>query len=800
MSLVIALPKRLRRRLEREVGASVLTCASDAAFGLPGVSWLPLELAREPIPPTSDDDSEEELLAAGIGDGSSDDLWRRRFRHMITLPQGKLVFVLEIEKPGRFAEVIGDVKKLVETAERALQEDRILPPIGAIIVIAHEGLDESDAELLEKCAFGVSNESDHGLHVLASSKGRPCYLMNQITRATVGGRIGSVSKCWPSEVTRLLASIASDAPRENGLHAWRSISFNPTRFQFEDIQTQALRLMRVAMQSADGESNCDTASAGKVGLLEAPKVKIASDGVPQHCMDIPSGRNTRPELPSWLKLDPEKSSNTGVHHANWRTDTAGGRDSLNKSDWYRRFEGRGKRFMEDRMAKALEALEAIEGPRSVQATAWQRIHDMPEALRWFAYGSFYKAHESELRDLDTAMLGWMKLGERESSVRDGRANAVACGEELDLARAHFLAIWPRIACALAASLFVGVSYGLAMKSVGWGWSIWIGLVAPIGAFVGAAILLWLEVRGGQTARNDVEEQVYGVETEIASLFGERVRRGARSDLLARRVQWLQSASKTQEAAERLLRITQLAETRSIARLEKVAGEAEVIAWDRATRIECSDAVGIDSFVDELLRRDHTAAARRRSEYRRWWSEELFREDRDCTGAIRLWEFEPRLRGKLGEMVDECRASILGQLGGSVAAAHDHALTSAAIMGVFGVPSDFAGLGCTTRRAFGRPITRVVRVHCCLPGHLSDSVTAVAEYYGGTVRAIASFERLDCWGLVGLLLEEIPISLRNPKERKYERGLNGTVSVWEGFLDLHSSEMMQSPLLEGAQRE
>lgn len=787
MALVIAIQDSLRRRLENEVGSSAVLGATDSALGLGGVNWIPISdnADRAKVDDSHSASAGFDFFGECSEEDDGDEVWNRRFRHLLMLPQGDLVFIVETKAPGKFSEVIGDMKSFVRKAAIALQADRVLPPIGAIVVIAHAGISESDGELLEKCAFGASPEDDKEFKEIAGSHGRPCYLLNYVTRATAGGIVGSVAECWPTEVSRLLASLSTNNKRDRGLYAWRSISFNPSAFRLDDCQIQTLRIARQVMRQSPVKSTEAHIDSVSLKPMAPPTKKVASDMVPQHCRDKRSSLSLRPSLPEWIKLDPSGSSENATNHAKWRTDTTGGLNSTTKSEWYQRFEDRGSRFVDERFEKSFEALESVSGPHSVQANVWLKIHSDPASLRWFAYGYFIHSNDGELRLLETDLLSLLKLGERETKVRDERESLLIRSKEVDRARSHFLAIWPRIACAAAAALFVGVAYGLAVKSLNITWTIGIGLIAPTGAFLGAIVLFFLELIRGNQARNAIEDQLQSVEREISQLYGERLERGALSDLRARRIQWLQTASKAKDTALRLLNITELCEGWIFKRLGNGVEEEKLSSWRRLTSIEPTDPILIETLVDDLFRLMDGDIQSLQEQFRSWWSQELEREDPDCTGAVRLQTFGPRYRRRLTQLLDVCRLTLIQSLASTYSERAGDVLTSRALYKFLGAPSDFAGLGCRTRLAVGRPINRVVHVHCCLPSHLKSSVLAVTDYYGGGVSVAGSVSPVDQWGMVGLLLEEIPISLRGTDLKFHVENINSDVkilSIWEGFLN------------------
>lgn len=767
-SLVLAAARRSWERLRVESGARALALSEDAMHEEGLVRWIPLS-------------------GADVDDGQdrSDAAWSARLRAVAASPQAPIAVLWVAGSQGEAVHFLEAMDALGDRMLRALQRDRVPPRVAAVIYIAEAGLDERDAVALETVACAGRNlpadapKLPAGLRELLGRRGRPTYLMSGRTRVGADGQSWKVADVWPVEVGRLLASLDSAEVRQPGIRAWRSVSFNPTRYPFDRIELEAFRFTREAIGIPEGgEERVAEGEGRQLPAFRAPESAVPVDRYPEHCMDSVGRPGARPELPTWWDL----AATSAEAAASERTDTFGSRGSR-RSAWYRRFEERGERFIEDRRARALESLEETIGPKAVQARAWRAIHDDPALPNWFASGQFYAGPERLGARAPDPLRRWSDLNAVEQDVIMHRSRAMVHARELDVARAHFVGLGWRFACAAAASIFIATVFASLFRSAGWRWILVMSAASSLGAIIASVVVMWMEVRAGRRGREAVERTIRHSEAAVAAAFLARMRAGANGEMEGRRRRWFQAAARTRDTASRLKAIADVAEIHALRRASADAPELPpaLRAYVAATTVECPDGpLPLESLRRQLREDPSRPVDIRRRAYHAWWSEELRVEDPLTTGAIRQRTFGPRLTQAIASIVDGFRRDLIGivERGGQ---AGDASSPSARAFDVaLGPSGDLRLLGVQTERAKGRQHMRTVTVHALLRRHAERARVDLCAHFGSVASPHATVSEVDRWGCLGLVVDEIAVGFRGGESGSLcldpERG----VCVWEGI--------------------
>ena len=759
-SLVLASTRQVWERLRDDSGARALAVSLDAAEGEGDVRWVPLE-----------------------ADGEADE-WSARLRTVAAAPRAPMAIVWVASRRGDAVRLLEALDLLGRRMLGSLQRDRVPPSIGAIVFVAEDGLSEDDAIALETMGSGGRNLGElvarlpAGAAQVLGPRGRPVYLMSRRTRVDTDGRSWPVREIWPIEVGRLLASVAASPGRQPGVRAWRSMRFNPTRFPFGEVEVEAFRMAREALGVPSGEGAPVREGDGRqLPVAKAPETLVATDRVPQHCFDGVARPGRRPELPGWWDL----GSVAAEHRVDERTDTSGSR-SGRQSNWYRRFDERGRMFIDDRATLALQSLEETLGPRAIQSRAWRAIHDDISVLPWYGSGQFYLGPDARIDSLPDGLRQWQELNEIERRLIALRRTTIAEARELDVARAHFVGLGWRFACAAATSLFLVSVFASVLSRAGWRWSLGVSVAIAASACVASAVVLFLEVRAGRRGRDAVERATQHAEASIAEGFLERMRRGAEGERAGRRRRWFQAAARARDSAVRLKAVVDLAE---ISALKHAAADAPDLAvslreYAAASTVEVPDSGFTVEDLRRLLRSDarNTVEARRQA-FDAWWSEALRSEDPLTLGAVRGRTFGPRFARAVSGLVDAFREDLIRAVD-SIGPAADAAWSEQAHFGEYlGPAGDLRNLGVQTERARGRDAFRVVWVHCTLRRHAMAAASRISAHFGQATSAQAVEASIDRWGALGLMIDEVGVGFRVGACAAMCIDPDAGVCVWEG---------------------
>lgn len=744
-SLVVAASRQVWLRLRSDAGARALAVADDAAIQCGAVRWIPLL--------DGDLEADEER---------SDAAWSVRLRPVAATPQAPMAVLWVAERQGEARQLLEAMGRLGDRMLGLLQHDRVPPRVAAVIYVAKQGLSLDDAEVLEAVSDPGSAVSGIGALPVGQAEmvgsGRAVYLMSRRTRVGAEGSSWAVGDVWPIEVGRLLASLECAPGRQRGLRAWRSMRFNPSRYPYDKVELEAFRFAREAIGlPPDGDAPVVEGSGRQLQVSRPPESVISRENSPMHCRDLLRGGGTRPELPDWWEL-----AATSVREASdRRTDTSGSRRGA-RSEWYQRFDDRGRVFIDDRARQALKSLEETMGPRAIQTQAWRTIHGDPGVLAWFASGQFYVGPEPGLDGVADGLRAWSKLSEFERRAISARRKALAEGAELDVARSHFVRVGWRFACALAASLFVATVFSSLFAGAGWRWALAMSSAAFGGAVIASILVLWLEVRAGNRARGSIELTVRGAEDAIAQSFLERMRLGSEGERLGRRRRWFQAAARVRDSAMRLKAIQDLAELRA---LRQSSADAPTLApalreYSASTTVEAvDDTLPVDSLRDAVRRDSNDLVRLRARNFENWWGNALQSEDPFVTGAVRRRVFEPRVAEEIASVIDAFRGDLMAVID-EPNASMDADWASQARFSVFlGSAGDLRNLGVQTERAQGRDLRRVVWVLCMLRRHAERSSAIISRQFGQGISAQAIQGSVDRWGAFGLMIDDVAIGFR-----------------------------------------
>jgi hypothetical protein len=656
-------------------------------------------------------------------------------------------------------------------ADRAIQADRAMLRLCAVIAIHPDGVRSADVEAL-----------------VALAKEYPVYLANGQTRLTAAGPAWRTGDVWPVAVGRLLGSLALSPDRQRGLRAWRALAVVGASREGDSIDAAASKLARQVISGIDDDSDRDGLSTADLEArprpLDVPDDRVAVDGIPQHSLDgIDGTPSRRPELPSWWELAPSDRDSamrgSACFESEARLDLRAG------SRWQRAFSKRGARFVRDRFSRAKQAALAILGPGSVHARAWERMHGHPRFVAWHAKGAFFKRPADRAVELIASQrLAWSRIREADAVAERHSAECRAIARELDEARVCSPSLLVRCVCLVAAMLFacavVGVVVVSSARTRGYDplkWSMITGLAAWAGAMGAAAILLYLEWRSGQRARDELERSVRRSEAQISDAFHARVVLGAEGELLQRRTAWLQSAARVRDTADRL-HVLIGAEERSFLREEgnrSGPGAQSIGCMDfrEATSVGLDPPVTADRLSSALLERDPGLIDRERAEYLCWWREALRRLDPAFGGGIVASAFAEAYGSRLGLITGTMRAQLLEELE-RIPEYEWRRCMGPAIVRAVGSGDDVPGLSCVTHRARGFERHRVIRVHAPTEASGRAVGQGIQGSLHGDAQALLVRGVTDGWGALVLVLDEISVSLESSAE-----GVDGGVRVMEG---------------------
>lgn len=763
----MAAPRSCWERLRRESGARALAVADDAATGEGAVRWIPLL--------ESDLRTPEE---------SGRRAWEVRLRSVSSSPQAPLVFLWVARERGEAPQFLKAISELGDRMIRMLQRDRVPPCVSAVIYVAEQGLDESDVVALETIACAGRNLPDDapgmppGLSEVLGRRGRATYLMSRRTRVGPQGTSWDVSEVWPVEVARLLASLESTAPRQPGIRAWRSLRFNPTRFDFDRIELEAFRLAREAVGLPDAAGGRVVEGRGRqLPVARPPDSTVPTDRSPQHCRDAIVRPGTRPALAGWWDL----GENAATDGARERTETFGSRRGP-RSPWFQRFDERGRVFVEDRRELSLESVEETIGPKAIGAQAWSAVHDDPSLPNWYASGQFFVGPDPRTDVPADGLRHWTELNAIERKVIEHRGRAQSDARDLDVARSHFVGMGWRFVCAAASALFIATVFSSLFAAAGWRWALAMALAASSGAIAASVLVAWREVLAGRRGRDAVERSIEHAESSIAESFLRRMVLGAEGERLGRRRRWFQAAARTRDATGRLKAIVDLAEIHA---LNVAAADAPALL-PGLRQYEESTTVGAGEPplpVDALRKALHDDPAgimeRRRRDHESWWCGAMRDEDPLFTGAIRRRTFSPRVTAAISAMVDLFRRDLIRLVELRGDGADSRWSSQERFLALLGPSGDLRNLGVQTQRARGRDLERVVWVHAAIRRHAQAAAADMASHFGHGINPQAVVSGIDRWGSLGLMIDEIAIGFRLGEAGVACIDADTGALVWEG---------------------
>jgi hypothetical protein len=735
-TLVVAATAPVWDRLRRGSGARALLLAEDAGVDAGDIRWLPLD------PPESDADA----------------TWAERLKCVAATPAAPIVLLWHAPGPGGAEDFARSCEELGHRMSSLLQRDRMPPPVAAVVYVAERGLGETDALVLEAFADARRHRvAPPGLAELIGPQGRSVYVMSGSLRVDREGRPWPVQDAWPVEVARLLALIEASPDRPRGIRAWRSIAFNPTRFDFQAVEVEAFRIAREIIGSPDGTTVVQEGQGLQLERERVPETQVSVDSSPRHCDDSERNPSAWPELGSWWEL-PHRDS---VRSVDRRTDTSGSRRGR-RSDWYDRFDERGRRFINDRERMSLRSLEETMGATSVQLRLWQQVHADPDVLAWVASGQFYVAPEADPSEITEGMRAWQRLGTLDRAAHEARSRALIEARELDTARSHFLGLGWRAMAAAAGAVFIAAVFGSMFRDAGPRWILGAAAAGFTGSIVAAGIMVWLEIRAGARGRFAVESTARSAESAIAEGFLKRMQHGAAGELSGRQRHWLQCAAKVRESAVRLLALRREAESAALqlAATRPDAADGGSGAYAAASSLASDrDALPSDMLRAALLKSNPHAIAVRRSEFLAWWSEELRHEDPLVIGAVRSRIFGPRLKARLARLVEEVRGQLMESIPGMALGDGSVDESARELSRRFGAPGDLLGLGAATDRARGRDSRRTVSVLGSLRPVNEAIGRRLGDHVGNGLRVLPTEASVERWGAFGLTIDEVAVGFR-----------------------------------------
>ncbi len=697
--------------------------------------------------------------------------WTARLGAALGPAAPPLVLVWRHGAPGAGPSPASVIDHLRDFAGRALQSDRALVSIAAVVAIFPDAIGPEAATALE-----------------ALAESHAVFLMNAHSRLLAGGPSFQTGDVWPVAVGRLVGSLRYRARRQRGLRAWRALSVVGQRGEDDPLDAVASKLARFVISGFDDDlSRGDARTGMEQGLetrpLDVPEDRVSVDGVPQHAFGASGATRRRPELVSWWELPPADGAvpvrGSARFEAGTRLDLRAG------SRWRVAFAHRGSQFVRDRFARARSAALSILGPESVYARAWERIHRHPAFVPWHAKGAFFKRPSAcVIESIAAQRMAWSRLRELDDRAAVASVKARVVAHELDEARASSPSVLVRAVCMLTAILFASSVVGVVVVSSGRNrglvelqWSVITGLAACAGGLLTAGLLMFAEWRSGQTGRAIVESGIREAEGAIAEAFHARLELGAEGELLHRRTTWLQSAARVRETADRLhavmvaqegLFMRQLGE-RSSPGMKSVA----CVEFRQSMSVVLDPPITGEGIAISLRARDPELLSRLRGEFLQWWREHLRRLDPSFAGGIDSSEFACAYSAKLGSITEAVRIGLRAEFGRIPDIAWSR-FEGRGIAHAFGPGDDVPGLSCVTHRARGMERHRVVFVHAPTESAARNVSREIVSALHGDAAPVPAPSDTDGWGGLIVVVDEVSVSL-DPSRR----GVDGGVLVLEG---------------------
>lgn len=753
-SLIVLARRAEWERLRTESGARALMLSSTGAHGTGSVAWIPLD----------------DFV---VGTPACDAAWSERLR-LCAAGRGAPIVVVwcqdAVTPDGLLASTLASFGELLIAS---LQQDRAPPRLKAIIHISPMGLQPADAGVLHWLAEDEAatesqskNESGYlskdaqsaidplmptwpvGLRELKGPRRRPVYLMSERTRVDCRGRAWPVAEVWPLQVARLLAAIEHSPIRQGGLRGWRAIDATPSMMLAVDLERETYRHVRRCLESSGSGK-----SAGNVLRQERPDTeRIAASGCPHHCRDINGSGLSHPQLPDWLALDEQASVRASME----RLDDSGGLRTPRQSLWYRCFRARGERFTRDRLNKAVASLEQVLGRGGLRLRLWQLIHRDAAVLPWIAEGQF-QAALPPAEDLSRDLARWESLVDADEAATKARRESTMMGSELDLARDHFMSIGWRLMCALAGCLFMSTVFATMMPTG----HFWIAAIsAATGGALACFVIGWLEVRAGRRATDEVERTIRAGEAAIADGFYRRVALGSDGDLRGRIQHWTAACSHVRQCAQRLRALCELSEKRMLkSSIDGLVAFGSLGSFHQASSLSYRDALTTGLREAPSDHPDLTSALQQsESGFELWWTETLQLLDPARSGSIPSRRFMAMLDHRLELLIEGIRPTVLDILQKQDMTSNPSQALSDLLRSRLGPSGDFSMIGAPTLRARGHSLHRVVSYLAPSASLASLGQAAIQEYVGSVQAVSAQVAPIDRWGMLGLFLDEITLTI------------------------------------------
>lgn len=753
-SLIVLARRAEWERLRAESGASALLLSGTGANNTSSVVWIPLD-------------------EFAVGRPTCDELWSERIRPCAA-GAGTPIVVVWCQDAGTSDGLLAStLASFGDLLIESLQQDRTPPRLKAIIHISPEGIQPDDASFLHWLAQDQAttepvsqNESGlpstHtdsltppltsawpvGLRELKGPHRRPVYLMSERTRVDRQGRAWAVEEVWPLQVARLLAAIEHSPTREGGLRGWRAIAASPSTMAAADLERETYRHVRRCL-----ESSGSGASAIDGMRQERPDTElIDTSECPSHCRDINGSGVSPPRLPDWWALDEHEAVRASME----RLDDSGGLRTPRQSLWYRCFRARGRRFTRDRLQKAAGTLEQVLGRGGLRLRLWRLIHRDAAVLPWIAEGQF-QAALSAPEDLARDLARWESLVDADEAAAKSRRESAIKGSELDLARDHFMSVGWRLMCALSGCLFISTAFATMMPSG----QFWISAItATTGGALACFVIGWLEMRAGRRATIEVERDIRAGEAAIADGYYRRVSLGADGDLRGRIQHWTAACSHVRQCAQRLLALRELSERRMLkSSIDGLAASGSLGSFLQASSLFLRDvpATGVREAPS-----DHpdlaTVLQQSESDFECWWTETLELLDPARSGSIPSRRFMAMLDHRLEVLIEDIRPAVLEILQKQDMTPNPSQALTDVLQRRLGPSGDFSMIGAPTLRARGHSLRRVVTYLAPSASLASLGQTALQEYVGAAQAVSARVAPVDRWGMLGLFLDEISLTI------------------------------------------
>lgn len=753
-SLIVLARRAEWERLRTESAARALMLSGTGAHKVGSVAWIPLDdfVAGTPI---------------------CDAAWRERLQPCAAGRGAPMVVVWcqDAGTPdGLLASTLASFGDLLIAS---LQQDRTPPRLKAIIHISPAGLQPADARILQWLADDQTvveppstSQADRrpegaespvqalpsawplGLRELRGPSRRPVYLMSERTRVDRQGRAWPVVDVWPPQVARLLAAIENRPNREGGLRGWRAIAASPSTMLAADLERETYRHVRRCLESAgSGTSSVD------LMRQERPDTElIDASGCPSHCRDINGSGLSHPQLPDWWALDEQESVRSSME----RLDDSGSLRTPRQSLWYRCFRARGERFTRDRLHKAVASLEQVLGRGGLRLRIWQVIHRDAAVLPWIAEGQF-QAALPPADDLSRDLARWESLVDADEAAARARRESAIKASELDLARDHFMGVGWRLMCALAGCLFISTVFATMMPTG----QFWIAAIAAAaGGVLSCVVIGWLEQRAGRRAANEVERDIRSGEAAIADGFYRRVALGAEGDLRGRVLRWSAACSHVRQCAQRLRALCELSERRVLkSSTDGLVTSGSLGSFHAASSFSLHDALSTPSREAPTDHPDLASVLQRsESGFEHWWSETLAQLDPARSGSVPSHRFTAMLDERLDALIEDIRPAVLNILQKQDVTSNPSQILAESLQSRLGPSGDFSMIGAPTLRARGHALHRVVSYLAPSDSLVSLGQAAIQAYVGSAQAVSASVAPVDRWGMLGLFLDEITLTI------------------------------------------